>query len=46
MSDTDECETCGKQAEALEYDSDEDMYLMRCEDGHTYWATDDTESWK
>lgn len=46
VSDFNYCRVCGKFAEANEYDSDEDMYLMICEDGHKHWVTDDTETWK
>lgn len=40
------CLTCGEPAEATEYDSDEDLYRMLCENGHVHWMTDDTETWK
>lgn len=46
MNDLDKCQTCGKLAQANEYDPDEDVYLMICEDGHRHWVTDDTETWK
>lgn len=33
--------------ETLEYDSDDDAYLQRCTyTGQTWWARDDTETWK
>lgn len=46
MSDIDKCLTCGQPATANEYDADEDLYLMICENGHKHWVTDDTETWK
>lgn len=41
-----ECEICSAPVEAKEYDHDEDMYYMICDNGHRYWATNDDETWK
>lgn len=41
-----ECEECGGVVQATEYDSDEDMYYMICENGHRYWASNEDEVWK
>jgi hypothetical protein len=47
MSSIDECPHCGEQAHCMEYDSDEDLYLMRCDNEcGDFWVTDDTETWK
>lgn len=42
----DECVRCGESAHAQEYDADEDVYVMRCENGHVTYVTDDFEVWK
>lgn len=44
---TDICPVCGSESECFEYDSDDDLYLMRCtEKGHDWTLTDPTEVWK
>lgn len=43
-----DCPICHcSTTEVLEYDGDEDSYLMLCDGcGHRYWATNDDEVWK
>lgn len=44
--DLDACVICGEPTHAQEYDADSDVYVMRCENGHVTYVTDDFESWK
>lgn len=46
MDELNKCQTCGKDAQANEYDHDDDVYLMICEDGHRHWVANDDEVWK
>lgn len=49
MDDLDTCPRCGSDAHCNEYDADEDIYVMICDNDdcrHSFSVTDDTEVWK
>ena len=39
-------EPCGEESTIIEYDHDEDAYLMLCLKGHHWWYETDDEVWK
>lgn len=47
-SDTGVCSWsgCAAATRVVEYDSDDDVYLLVCENEHKTWITIDDETWK
>jgi hypothetical protein len=37
---------CGEESHVLEYEDDEDYYVMLCENGHRWYYETDDEVWK
>jgi hypothetical protein len=47
--DEDTCVRCGGQAHCVDYDSDEDLYRMICDEEdcrHVFTFSDEFETWK